>query len=122
MSLLTVLFTFPHHLDLVIRSQKTLSTIGISKQVTGNKEISKAFLRVSGRVELSRVRSSYRGLNYRKMYEGNPGEIVFGSSLIPRGSRFEVRVREGSIYRVKQKTHAVATCSAATAKNVTAQH
>ena len=72
MSLLTVLFTFPHHLDLVIRSQKTLSTIGISKQVTGNKEISKAFLRVSGRVELSRVRSS----------------------LIPRGSRFEyARVR-----------------------------
>ena len=59
MSLLKVLFTSPHHLDLVIRSLKTLSTIGISKEVTGNKEISKAFLRVSGRVELLRVRSNY---------------------------------------------------------------
>ena len=58
MSLLTVLFTFPHHLDLVIRSLKTLSTIGISKEVTGNKEISKAFLRVSGKFELLRVRLS----------------------------------------------------------------
>ena len=56
------------------------------------------------------------------MYEGNPGEIDFGSSLIARGSRFEVRVREGSIYREKQKTQAVAICSAATAKNITAQH
>ena len=78
MSLLTVLFTFPRHLDLVIRSQKTLSTIGISKQVTGNKEISKAFLRVSGMVELSRVRSSYRGLNYRKCTK----EIQGKSSLV----------------------------------------
>ena len=58
MSLLTVLFTSPHHLDLVIRSLKTLSTIGISKEVTGNKEISKAFLRVSGKFELLRVRLS----------------------------------------------------------------
>ena len=58
MSLLKVLFTFPHHLDLVIRSLKTLSTIGISKEVTGNKEISKAFLRVSGKFELLRVRLS----------------------------------------------------------------
>ena len=58
MSLLTVLFTSPHHLDLVIRSLKTLSTIGISKEVTGNKEIRKAFLRVSGKFELLRVRLS----------------------------------------------------------------
>ena len=58
MSLLKVLFTFPHHLDLVIRSLKTLSTIGISKEVTGNKEIRKAFLRVSGKFELLRVRLS----------------------------------------------------------------
>ena len=78
MSLLTVLFTFPHHLDLVIRILKTLSTIGISKQVTGNKEISKAFLRVSGRVGLSRVRSSYRGLNYRKCMK----EIQGKSTLV----------------------------------------
>ena len=58
MSLLTVLFTSPHHLDLVIRSLKTLSTNGISKEVTGNKEIRKAFLRVSGKFELLRVRLS----------------------------------------------------------------
>ena len=58
MSLLTVLFTSPHYLDLVIRSLKTLSTIGISKEVTGNKEIRKAFLRVSGKFELLRVRLS----------------------------------------------------------------
>ena len=58
MSLVTVLFTSPHHLDLVIRSLKTLSTIGISKEVTGNKEIRKAFLRVSGKFELLRVRLS----------------------------------------------------------------
>ena len=47
MSLLTVLFTSPHHLD-----------VGISKEVTGNKEIRKAFLRVSGKFELLRVRLS----------------------------------------------------------------
>ena len=58
MSLLTVLFTSPHHLDLVIRSLKTLSTIGISTEVTGNKEIRKAFLRVSGKFELLRGRLS----------------------------------------------------------------
>ena len=66
MSLLTVLFTFPQHLDLVIRS------------LTENKEIRKAFLRVSERFELLRVSSSYRGLNYRKCMK----EIQGGNRLL----------------------------------------